>query len=424
MGPNGLQGPQGPGGATGPQGPAGSNASVTASNGLSAASGVVKLGGTALAAATDIPLAGNSLTFSGASGNVGVGTAAPVSSAKLEVSSTTQGFLPPRLTAAERAAVASPVAGLLVFQTDGTQGIYYYTGVAWVNLTNGRVPDASGSTVPANGAVVSTLAGTAGSSGSVDGTGAAARFYNPTGVAADATGTVYVADQSNHTIRKITAAGVVSTLAGTAGSSGSDNGTGAAARFYNPSNVAVDAAGTVYVADKDNSTIRKITAAGVVSTLAGTAGSLGSDDGTGAAARFNNPAGVAVDAAGTVYVAERFNYTIRKITAAGVVSTLAGTAGSSGSTDGTGAAARFLFPNSVAVDAAGTVYVADRGNSTIRKITAAGVVSTLAGTAGSSGSTNGTGADARFNQPIGVAVDAAGAVYVADQGNHLIRVIK
>ena len=241
---------------------------------------------------------------------VGIGTTAPDASAALDVTTTTQGLLPPRLTAAQRDAIASPAAGLLVFQTDASQGIYYFTGVVWVNLTNGRMPDADGSTLPANGAVVSTLAGTAGTPGSTD---VPARFAGPSGVAVDAAGTVYVADTNNQTIRKITVAGVVSTLAGTAGTSGSADGTGAAARFAGPFGVAVDAAGTVYVADTNNQTIRKITVAGVVSTLAGTAGTSGSADGTGAAARFYLPSGVAVDAAGTVYVVDTNNQTIRII---------------------------------------------------------------------------------------------------------------
>jgi hypothetical protein len=402
---------------------------VTAGNGLTRTGNNVALGGTALTAPTDVPLAGQNLTFSGAAGGVGIGTTAPDASAKLEVSSTSQGFLPPRLTSAQRAAIASPAAGLMVYQANGTRGIYYYDGTAWINLTNGRTPDANGSTtppLPPNGGVVTTLAGTAGSYGSANGTGAAARFNNPYGVAVDAAGTVYVADQNNHTIRKITPAGVVSTLAGTAGPYGSADGTGAAARFNYPTGVAVDAAGVVYVADESNNTIRKITPAGVVSTLAGTSGiGGGSADGTGAAARFDTPIGVAVDASGTVYVGERNNHTIRKITPAGVVSTLAGTSGiGGGSADGTGAAARFNAPIGVAVDASGTVYVADLGNSTIRKITAAGVVSTLAGTAGLDGSANGTGAAARFSYPTGVAVDVAGTVYVADQSNQTIRVIK
>ena len=218
----------------------------------------------------------------------------------------------------------------------------------------------------------------AGSRGSTDGTGSAARFFGPTGVAVDAAANVYVSDQLNHTIRKITPAAVVSTLAGLAGSPGSTDGTGSAARFFQPLGVAVDAAGNVYVADTNNQTIRKITPAGVVSTLAGLANSQGSTDGTGSAARFFAPTSVAVDAVGDVYVADDSNHTIRKITPAGVVSTLAGLAGSAGSADGTGSAARFFNPFGVAVDAAGNVYVADTGNNSIRKITPAGVVTTFA----------------------------------------------
>ena len=271
--------------------------------------------------------------------------------------------------------------------------------------------------------VVSTAAGSPGSTGSTDGTRSAARFNTPDGVAADGSGNVYVADTRNHTIRKISAAGVVTTLAGTAGSTGSTDGTGSAARFKHPRGVAVDDSGNVYVADRDNSTIRKISAAGVVTTLAGTAGSGGSTDGTGSAARFNQPRGVAVDSTGNIYVADTSNQTIRKISAAGVVTTLAGTAGTSGSADGTGSAARFKNPRGVAVDASGNVYVADSNNETIRKISAAGAVTTLAGTAGRTGSTDGTGSAARFSNPYGVAVDGSGNVYVADTSNSTIRKI-
>ena len=271
--------------------------------------------------------------------------------------------------------------------------------------------------------VVTTLAGTAGVRGSDDGTGAAARFYFPSGVTVDSTGNVYVADTYNYTIRKITPAGVVTTLAGTAGVSGSDDGTGAAARFYDPSGVTVDSAGNVYVADTNNTTIRKITPAGVVTTLAGTAGVYGSDNGIGAAARFAFTSGVTVDSIGNVYAADSHNHTIRMITPAGVVTTLAGTARAEGSHDGTGAAARFYFPSGVTVDSTGNVYMADTYNYTIRKITPAGVVTTLAGTAGAVGSHDGTGAAARFYYPEGVTVDSTGNVYVADTYNHTIRKI-
>ncbi len=263
--------------------------------------------------------------------------------------------------------------------------------------------------------------GQPGSSGNADGTGNAARFNKPLGTAVDSAGNVYVADTYNNTIRKVTPAGVVTTLAGLAGVWGSTDGTGSAARFNTPTGVAVDSGGNVFVADYGNYTIRKVTPLGVVTTLAGKAGVSGSTDGTGSAARFYLPSGVAVDSTGNVYVADYWNGTIRKVTAAGMVTTLAGSAGTSGSTDGTGSAARFSSPFGVAVDTQGNVYVADTGNSTIRKVTAAGVVTTLAGSAGSSGSTDGTGSAARFFNPDGVAVDSAGNVFVADTDNDMIR---
>ena len=319
--------------------------------------------------------------------------------------------------------------------TDGTgaaASFYGPSGVAVDSAGNFYIADATNDTIRkvTAAAVVTTLAGNA-SIGSADGTGAAARFYGASGMAVDSAGNIYVADTFNSTIRKITAAGVVTTLAGATGMFGSTDGTGAAARFDFPSDVAVDSAGNVYVADPDNCTIRKVSAAGVVTTLAGTAGMSGSADGTGAAARFGfrSPSGVAVDSAGNVYVADTSNNTIRKVSAAGVVTTLAGTAGMRGSADGTGAAARFSFDfpfssaGGVAVDSAGNIYVADTSNNTIRKVTPAGVTTTLAGTAGMSGSADGTGAAARFGLPSDVAVDGAGNVYVTDMMYSTIRKI-
>ena len=265
-----------------------------------------------------------------------------------------------------------------------------------------------------------TLAGVA-YHGSADGTGSAARFNFPCGVAVDGAGNIYVADYYNSTIRKVTPSGVVTTLAGMPGNTGSADGTGSNARFSSPYSVAVDGAGNLYVADTGNSTIRKVTPLGVVTTLAGLAGNTGSGDGAGNNARFNHPSGVTVDSAGNIYVADRLNQTIRKVTSGGVVTTLAGLAGSYSSVDGTGSAARFWAPSGVAVDNAGNVYVADGGNSEIRKVTSGGVVTTLAGLAGNKGSADGTGSDARFNYPFGVAVDSAGNVYVAERDNFTIR---
>ncbi len=186
-------------------------------------------------------------------------------------------------------------------------------------------------------------------------------------MAVDSSGNVYVADNYNHTIRKITPAGVVTTLAGLAGAFGNADGTNSVARFNTPFGVAVDGSGNVFVGDNGNSTIRKITPAGAVTTLAGLSANLGGDDGTGSAARFEYPRGVAVDSSGNVYVADYYNYTIRKITSGGVVTTLAGLAQAYGSDDGTGSAARFYFPQGVAVDSSGTVYVADTDTQSIRK---------------------------------------------------------
>ncbi len=269
-------------------------------------------------------------------------------------------------------------------------------------------------------AAVTTLAGGGWSS---DGLGAAARFRSPQGVALDRAGNAYVADTDSHTIRKVTPRGEVTTVAGAEGQWGHADGTGAAARFYYPSGIAVDGSGNLYVGDTSNQVIRKITPAAEVSTLAGTAGMEGFADGPGGTALFNTPFGVAVDGTGNVYVADANNHLIRKITPGGAVSTLAGAAGISGSADGSGAAARFNSPCGVAVDAAGVVYVAESGNGVIRRITPAGVVSTLAGTAGIWGDVDGTGAAARFNTPSGVAVDAAGVVYVADSDNNMIRAV-
>jgi len=274
-----------------------------------------------------------------------------------------------------------------------------------------------------NSDTLSLFAGVPGQPGSSNGAGSGVGFYSPTGVAVDLSGNVYVADTLNGTIRKITPAGLVSTLAGTAGLSGTSNGTGPAASFSQPAGITVDKSGNVYVADQANSLIRLITPSGQVSTFAGTQGISGSANGIGAAASFSLPAGVAVGLNGNVYVADTTNSTIRMITPTGSVSTLAGRAGTTGSINGSGSGASFYLPQGVAADAEGNVYVADTGNSIIRKITSTGEVSTVAGTANLRGSTDGSTSAALFNKPVGVTFDSLGDLYVADTGNNTIRKI-
>ncbi|MEO6995067.1 MAG: NHL repeat-containing protein [Lacunisphaera sp.] len=310
---------------------------------------------------------------------------------------------------------------------------------------------------------VSTLAGYA-AYGSNDGAGVAARFYDPQGLAVDHSGNLYVADMDNYTIRKITPAGVVTTIAGTAGMAGYTDGVGPTARFWKPQGMAVDAAGNVYVSDTPNQTVKKISSDGTVITLAGNVLLEPAwADGTGTAARFSNPEGLAADDAGNVYVADYGNSSIRKITPSGQVTTIAGIPGSAGNEDGPAGAARFQYPYAVAVngsgsniyvadygnnairkitggivttlvanlnqprgitlDAAGNIYVADTENQVIRKVTPAGVVTILAGALHSAGSVNGTGNAARFNQPYSVAANAAGDVYVTSFKDHAIRKI-
>ncbi len=267
--------------------------------------------------------------------------------------------------------------------------------------------------------LVSTLAGS-GSFGSADGQGVAASFKSPKGVCVDASGNVYVADKGNYSIRKISPSGLVSTLAG--GGQDAADGQGKSASFYYPTSVCVDVSGNVYVADIYNNKIRKISPSGLVSTLAGLGFSDyigGSTDGKGTVASFYNPCGVCVDASGNVYVADNGNNKIRKISPSGLVTTLAGS-NAYGSADGQGTDARFQSPSGVCVDALGNVYVADYNK--IRKISPSGLVTTLAGY-NAYGSADGQGAAARFQSPVGVCVDASGNVYVADNGNHKIRKI-
>ena len=269
---------------------------------------------------------------------------------------------------------------------------------------------------------VSTFAGS-GIAGFTDATGTGAYFNNPNGVTVDIAGNVYVADMRNNRIRKISANGVVSTLAGN-GMVGSTDDTAAKATFNSPYSIVVDPNnGNLYVGDLGNRKIRKVTPAGIVSTYAGT-GVTGSQNGSILTAQFDSPLGLALDAAGNLYVADGSNNKIRKITISNNVintTTFVGDA-QAGLTDGTSAVARFNYPSGITIDASGNLYVADLLNNAVRKVTPAGVVTTLAGNV-SAGYKDGSAAYARFYHPSGVVTDAAGNVYVVDNGNSTIRKI-
>jgi hypothetical protein len=268
--------------------------------------------------------------------------------------------------------------------------------------------------------VVSTFAGKAGVEGAADGAGGNARFKEPSAVVFVG-GVLYVADSGNHTIRRITSTGVVSTLAGMVGVNGIANGTGVAARFRNPFGIARAVDGALLVLDSYNHTLRKVTTTGVVTTVAGQAGMAGSADGSLTEARFDHPFGLAVAADGTIFIADTRNHTIRKITPAGVVSTLAGSPGVSGMADGTGSAAMFDYPDALVLHPNGDLYVADANNCVIRKVTQAGVVTTVAGAFQQYGDADGIGTAARFQYPQGLVLDSAGRLLIADWDNHNIR---
>jgi serine/threonine protein kinase, bacterial len=273
------------------------------------------------------------------------------------------------------------------------------------------------------------LAGDPAPAASAKGAAVEPGFSGPAGLALDEKGNVYVADGDNNLVRKISPAGKVSTLAGKVGEGGDTNGPGADARFQGPTGVAVDAKGNVFVADTHNGLIRKITPDGTVSTLAGKSGpdNALSVDGKDDAVRFGEPRAIAIDAAGVIYVADEQYGTVRKILPTGETTTLAGDATAITqnlpSKDGVGAKAVITSPRGVAVDAKGNVYVADTDNDAIRKITADGTVTTIAGKIGESGTQDGPGATARFSGPRGLAVDKDGNIYVADSDNGAIRKI-
>ncbi|MES2389260.1 MAG: T9SS type A sorting domain-containing protein [Bacteroidota bacterium] len=268
---------------------------------------------------------------------------------------------------------------------------------------------------PAN---VSVFAGLEYVYGEADGTGADARFTDARYIAKDASGNIYITERTHNTIRKITAAGVVSTIAGAA-QQGYINGSLSTARFYQPQGMVFDASGNLFVAEQGNRVIRKITPAGIVSTFAGS-NTYGNSNGTGTAASFGGPSAMAMDAAGNIYVADFWFNQIRKITPSGVVTTFAGT-GNSGSANGPALGATFDVISAMAFDASGNLYLCDQNNHLVRKISTDGIVSTIAGS--TEGFANGMASSAKFSYPLGILTDAQNNLYVSESGNKCIRKI-
>ncbi len=277
--------------------------------------------------------------------------------------------------------------------------------------------------------VISTIAGNVDSFGIRGDGGAAisASLFRPGGMVIDASNNIYFADLGNHTVRKISAAGVITRVAGTGFSGfGGDGGQATAADLYTPSGIAMDAAGNIYIADQENNRIRKVSTSGIISTIAGngTAGFSG-DSGAATAAELSAPYNLAVDGSANVYVADFGNNRIRKVTPAGIITTVVGTGTRSFSGDGGAAtAATISIPQDIKFDTAWNMYIADNVNNRIRKITPAGIITTIAGngTAGSSGD-GGPATAAELSGPSGVAIDRSGNVYISDQYNNRIRKI-
>jgi hypothetical protein len=329
----------------------------------------------------------------------------------------------------EKSPTVQVTGPIFTFLGAGSVSTLTLTGAASIGLVTGVTRDAAGNLFvcdrDANRIVkistdgVATVFAGSGSGGAiVNGMGTAAGFYAPYGITIDGTGNLFVGEYANQAVRKITPAAVVTTLAGN-GTAGNQNGTGINATFNQPVGLAVDANGNVFIADYINHLIRKITLAGVVTTFAGN-GSAALTDGTGTSASFNGPFALAFDAVGNLLVADYLNHAIRKITPAGVVTTIAGN-GTAGYVDATGSAARFNRPAGLAVDASNNIFICDAQNNRIRKITSTGVVSTLAGS-GNAGLNDGIGTAAEFNYPIGLCADFGNStLYIADFVNRRIR---
>ena len=325
---------------------------------------------------------------------------------------------------------SSPNGG---FSGDGgpatSAGLFLPRGVALDAAGNLYIADSSNNRVRkvTPGGTITTAAGNGQFGYSGDGGPAtSATIVQPYAVALDGAGNLYIADYGNNRIRKVTPGGTISTVAGngTFGAAG-DGGPATSANLNRPYSVAVDTAGNLYIADFGNQRIRKVTPGGIISTVAGNGGTgFSGDGGPAISAQLNSPWGVAVDSAGNLYIADNQNNRIRKVTPGGTISTVAGngTIGFSGD-GGPATSARLSNPRGVLVDSAGNLYIGDSFNHCIRKVTPGGTISTVAGLGGNPGFSgdNGPATSAELTYPEGMALDAAGNLYIADSTNHRVR---
>jgi mucin-19 len=332
------------------------------------------------------------------------------------------------LTAASLAVTSKERVNMIATVSTYVSSIYSVNGFTIDSIGNIYASDSYSIRKITSSGVNSLFAGSSNyyNTGFADGIGTNARFNNPQGLAVDSSDNIYVADSNNYRIRKITPSGSVTTVAGNSeqyyvwmhmytGLTG--DGTGTNAMFTSPHSVAVDLSGNVYVTDDNR--IRMITPLGEVSTLAGSRFVSGFADGIGASSLFSSPRGISADSSGTIYVADNNNNRIRAITSSGVVTTLAGS-GTSGFANGVGSNAKFYFPVGLVVDKIGNVFITDTQHHRIRKITPAGVVTTIAGD-GVQGSSDGIGTSAQFSYPRSITRDSAGNIYVADSNYGCIR---